>query len=402
MRALASTLLLLASPALAAPQGVRAPTLVAEIAGPAAAPVAAPLAVEPPAAAPPSQAAPSPIVTSPAAPGAAEPSQPKPPAPVVPSQALVEKVGHGDRLFLAGDHRNALFAYQDAVYMEPRYAPARVRLGRAYLALRYPAQAVTQAEAALAIAPDDPEARKLLEEAKNPSARPVSAPSVPDGSPAAAGAAAPPSRAAPRVFRFTPDAEGAGAAAPTPAAATASASAAQAPAAAPGAPAERVITILRTVPAEEARPGPAALDGPGASLGGAALGEAEGSVRSPASAAQHYRAALVQLQDREWAKAVTELTRSIRADPSLAVAYAARGSALFGLARYREAADDYRAALSLDRGLATPLYGLAECYRVLGDAKHAAEMYERYADSGAADARADLRTIAAKRAQELR
>jgi tetratricopeptide (TPR) repeat protein len=92
----------------------------------------------------------------------------EPPArpPVVPTQALVHKLGKGDRLSLAGDHRNALFAYQDAVYMQPGYAPAHVRLGRAYLTLRYPAKAIAQAEAALAADPESADARTLLEEAR--------------------------------------------------------------------------------------------------------------------------------------------------------------------------------------------------------------------------------------------
>jgi tetratricopeptide (TPR) repeat protein len=426
MRALATTLVLLASPALAAPLGVRAPTLVADVATPA--PVAAPLPVEPspaaPASAAPPELAPAPAASppSPGAPtaagaaaspaSAAEPATKAPPPPVVPSQALVEKVGQGDRLFLAADYRNALFAYQDAVYMEPRYAPARVRLGRAYLALRYPAQALAQAEAALAAAPDDPEAKKLRDDARNPPVRPAAPPAeAAYGVGASAAGQAP--RSAPRVFRFTPEGDGgaptrvasvgAGVAPRAPAAAAATGSELAADAAG-ASPEPRVITIVRTAPADaEAQPASTAVAAAPAPAHADAVPAAEGEeIRSPAAAAQHYRAALVQLQDREWAKAAAELTRSIRADPSLAVAYAARGSALFGLGRYREASDDYRAALSLDRGLATPLYGLAECYRVLGDAKRAAEMYERYADSSASDVRPDLRTVAAKRAQELR
>ena len=54
----------------------------------------------------------------------------------------------------------------------------------------------------------------------------------------------------------------------------------------------------------------------------------------------------------------------------------------------------------LDPGMGTPLYGLAECYRVLGDPS-AAEMYGRYARSRAPDVREELRSIAARRAQEL-
>jgi hypothetical protein len=39
---------------------------------------------------------------------------------------------------------------------------------------------------------------------------------------------------------------------------------------------------------------------------------------------------------------------------------------------------------------------------VLGDARAASDMYQRYAQSRGADVREDLRAIAAKRAQELR
>jgi Tfp pilus assembly protein PilF len=119
-------------------------------------------------------------------------------------------------------------------------------------------------------------------------------------------------------------------------------------------------------------------------------------------AAQHYRTALGFLQQRDWAKAVAALSDAILADPTLAVAYSARGSAQFGLGKYRDAAEDYGAAVRLDPRLGTPVYGLAECHRVLGDGKRAAEMYERYARSTAADVREDLRSIAARRAQELR
>lgn len=422
MRALAPTLLLLlASPALAAapsapvPAPLSAPTPVS--AGTAAtgrepvvaapAPVTAPVPVQPshdrtPAAA----RAPEPIGS--AAPGAAAPAARSPsPAPVVPTQALVEKLGQGDRLLLAGDYRNALFAYQDAVYMQPRYAPGRVKLGRAYLALRYPAQAIAQAEAALAADPENADAKKLLEEAKNPPARASVGSQTPAPQPEAAlqaggAAAVAPSTsgrpASPRVFRFTPEPDA------TPP------MTAPPPAATPPAAAERIVTIAPAPSSGAADPQQAAAPAfegriaaeplPAATASDAASGAAPAP--SPATAAQHYRAALVQLQNREWAKAVSELSSAILADPKLAVAHAARGSAYFGLGKYREAAEDYRGALLLDPKLATPAYGLAECYRVLGDAKHAVEMYERYARSRAADVREDLRTIAAKRAQELR
>jgi hypothetical protein len=313
MRALASTILLLATPALAAP---------------------------PPAAA----GAPPPIASAPAA-GTA----------VVPSAALIEKLGQGDRLFLAADYRNALFAYQDAVYMQPKYAAARVKLGRAYLALRYAPQAIAQAEAALAADPESADARKLLDDAKSGPLAPTGAPAGAVASPAAAAAGAAvataaPGRPAPRVFRFTPEPD-------------------SAPARAAPAP-------------EPAAPPP--------------------SASGRESAEEHYRAGVGDLEKRDWAKAVSELSDAIAADPRLAVAYAARGSAYFGLGKYAHATEDYLSATLLDANLATPLYGLAECYRATGDARRAVEMYERYADSRASDVRADLRVTAAQRARELR
>jgi hypothetical protein len=179
MRALAPILLLLAVPAAAAsPEGA------------------------PPDAAPATGAEPAPDAAAAPA-GGTGPG--KTLAPVVPSQALVEKLGYGDRLFLAGEYRNALFAYLDAVYLEPRHAPARVKLGRAYLVLRYAAHAVVQAEAALALEPESAEASTLLEEARNAPPRPGAAPPEAPGA-AEAGAAAP--RPGPRVFRLTPPAAG--------------------------------------------------------------------------------------------------------------------------------------------------------------------------------------------------
>ncbi|MFO0580647.1 MAG: hypothetical protein U0229_00090 [Anaeromyxobacter sp.] len=120
----------------------------------------------------------------------------------------------------------------------------------------------------------------------------------------------------------------------------------------------------------------------------------------PQTAAQRYRTGVGLIGSRDYAGAVAELTEAIALDPRLAVAYAARASARFGLGKYREAADDYKASMGLDPGLATPLYGLAECYRQLGDPA-AVEMYQRYADSKAPDVREDLRAVASKRAAEL-
>lgn len=138
---------------------------------------------------------------------------------------------------------------------------------------------------------------------------------------------------------------------------------------------------------------PGALEAPSSAQGTAAPGAVP-------SAAQRYRSALELVARRDFAGAISLLDEAIAIDPRLAVAYTARASARFGLGRFREAADDYKASLGLDPALATPLYGLAECYRLLGDPL-AAELYRRYAASRASDVREDLRVIAQDRAQDL-
>jgi hypothetical protein len=172
------------------PAGEGGPSPAASFA-PALAPSAAPLV--------PATPAPAPPPVAPAAPA------PAARLPVVPTQALVEKLGRADRLFLAGDHRNALFAYQDAVYLQPGYAPAHVRLGRAYLVLRYPAQAIAQAEAALAADPESAEARALLGEARAAAAR-------------ADGPALSPAASEGRIYRIAPEGGGPASSSPPPAA----------------------------------------------------------------------------------------------------------------------------------------------------------------------------------------
>jgi tetratricopeptide (TPR) repeat protein len=328
----------------------RARAAIVELkAGPATATASA-SASPSPAAAPSPSAAPT-ASAAPAAPAA--PTAPARPA-VIPTQALLDKLGQGDRAFLASDHRGALFAYQDAAYLEPGYAPAHVKLGRAYLALRYPALALAQAEQALAIDPTSADALRLAEDAKNPVAR--AAPPAPART-AEPPAAAPAARTQARVYRL-PAVE-------------------EPPAAAP-----KVVIVREPT----ARPAPAAV-------------EPEPIPAGP-TAAERYRTALDHIGRREYAKAIAELNDAIAQDPRLAVAYAARASARFGTGGYREAADDYVAARGLDPELATPVYGLAECYRLLGDPR-AAELYRRYADSDARDVRDDLRSVAARRAIEL-
>lgn len=342
--------------ALLAAQAAQPPLPAAADAQPASPPAAVPA---PPRTAPVSAPA---LVGSPPAAG--------PGAVAVPiSQAVVEKIGQGDRAFLERDYRAALFAYQDAVYLAPAHAPARVRLARAYLALRYPERAAEQAGKALELDPANADARRLLEEARSPAPRPVLPREPVGGAPGAATTEPPPSapQAQPRVYRFTPE--------PAPGPQD------PGPAAAPPPAAPQPVAPAPAVQAEPQGEPPASAPGP--------------------SAADRYRAAIVLLGQREFEKANGELTEAISADPRLAVAYAARASARFGLGRYREAADDYSAALGLDPSLGTPLFGLAECYRVLGEPARASDMYRRYAESRAPDVREDLRAIAEKRAKEL-
>jgi tetratricopeptide (TPR) repeat protein len=104
---------------------------------------------------------------------------------------------------------------------------------------------------------------------------------------------------------------------------------------------------------------------------------------------------------RDYSAAVQALTDALAADPMLAVAYTARGSANVGLRRFYEAAADYQDALRLDPTRASPLYGLAEAYRALGRASDARIYYDRYAVSTAADARASLQTDARTKSASL-
>ena len=272
------------------------------------------------------------------------------------------------------------------MYLQPGYVLARVKLGRAYLALRYPAQAIAQAELALAADPANEEARRLSEDARAPlhAATPSVVQPAPSASPSApailapataAGAGAPVSAipAGATVVVVMPP----GAPIPGAIAASQAASAAGSTLAAPptegGAPRTRTYRLT-----------PDPLDAPA----------------TAPSAAQRYRSALDLVARRDYRGAIALLDEAIVLDPRLAVAYTARASARFGLGGFRDAADDYKAAIGLDPALATPLYGLAECYRLLGDPL-AGELYQRYAASRAPDVREDLRSIARDRARDL-
>jgi tetratricopeptide (TPR) repeat protein len=284
-------------------------------------------------------------------PAPASAAAPARPVVAAPSQALIDKLGAGDRAFLATDFRSALFLYQDAVYMAPTAVSARLRLARCYAALRYPAQAEAQVLQALEIDPGSAEASRLLAELRNPPPRPPSSPRV----------------ALPEV--------GAAAAVPMPLAPPAAAPPAAAPPPTSGSPTSYRLSEEPSAP--------------------------EVTAASRQGAADLYRAAVAQISDREFAKAVDSLSRALEKDPGLAVAFEARASARFGLGLHEEASRDYQRAAALSPGRASPIWGLAECYRLLGDPR-AAETYQRYADSPAPDVTEPQRKEARIRAQDLR
>jgi tetratricopeptide (TPR) repeat protein len=266
---------------------------------------------------------------------------------------------------------------------------------------------MAQAEAALAEDPDDGEARKLLEDARAAPPRPK-----PDAAaPVAAGAAAAPApsgaaagaRPPPRVYKLSAEGDGQAAKPSAPTARAGGAGAAGGASSATAAPAAEVAAgAAGSAGAAAITAAPVAVAAPVPVVAPRGDEPAPAPAAQKKVAAQHYRTALGFLQSRDWAKAVAALSDAILADPTLAVAYSARGSAQYGLGKYRDAADDYSAAIRLDPKLATPVYGLAECYRVLGEGKKAADMYEQYAGSTAPDVRGDLRALAVKRAKELR
>ncbi len=294
-----------------------------------------------------SRGAPPPVAVVPTAP--ALPPQPVRPPEAPPSQALIDKLGAADRAYLAGDFRAAHFLYQDATYLDPGSAAAKLRLARTYAALRYPEKAEAQLKQVLELDPANAEARKQLEELKNPPPRaaPIPAAIVPPA-PASGGPglAAATGTSGSRAYKFTPEAEPPQAAPPP----------------APTAP-----------PVEAAGP----------------------------TAADLYRTGVAQIGRREFAMAVDSFSRALERSPDLVVAYEARASARFGLGQHREAAQDYQTAFTANPSRASPLWGLGECYRMLGD-RRAIDAYEQYAESSTPDVTERQRDVARKRARELR
>lgn len=118
-------------------------------------------------------------------------------------------------------------------------------------------------------------------------------------------------------------------------------------------------------------------------------------------ARERYTAGVKLIHERKYAEAIPVLEEALQKKPGYGVALVARGSAHMGLSQYEAAAADYSAARASDPSLASPLFGLAEAYRAMGQAGKAAQMYKEYAASTAPDVQPQLRDYAAKNAQAL-
>ena len=95
------------------------------------------------------------------------------------------------------------------------------------------------------------------------------------------------------------------------------------------------------------------------------------------------------------------LDEALRKKPGYGVALVARGSAHMGLLQYEAAATDYSAARTSEPSLASPLFGLAEAYRALGQPARAAHFYKEYATSTAPDVQPQLKDYADQSARAL-
>ena len=120
-----------------------------------------------------------------------------------------------------------------------------------------------------------------------------------------------------------------------------------------------------------------------------------------ATAREQYGTAVKLIHEKRFAEAVPLLDDALRIKPGYGVALVARGSAHMGLSQHQAAAADYEAARTADPSLASPLFGLAEAFRALGDVPKAAQFYRDYAESPASDVQPQLRDYALRNAQAL-
>jgi Tfp pilus assembly protein PilF len=79
-----------------------------------------------------------------------------------PNPVARQKVAKGDELVAAKDNQLALYAYLDAVNLDPRNVDARLRLAAHYARMGHPERARDQWEIALALDPGNAEAARNL------------------------------------------------------------------------------------------------------------------------------------------------------------------------------------------------------------------------------------------------
>jgi tetratricopeptide (TPR) repeat protein len=285
------------------------------------------------------------------------------PAPGGVSAGAAPHIKEGDRAFTSKKYRDALFAYQDALQIDPRSVEALAKAGDSYAKLGYGDEAIDHWNRALALDPSYSAARDSLSAYQARRSGKAAEASAPPVAPAAAPGSAPPAAAPP-----APVAAPQPVPAPAPAPAPPPAQAAPAPPPAQAAPS----------PAPAARAAPA---------------------QDPARA--HYVSGVGLVRERKFAEAISEFDQALATHPGFAVALVARGSAKIGLGKYQDAIDDYTAARAADANLAAPIFGIAEGYRGLGQNDKAAEFYRAFAASSAPDAQAQLKQYALQYAQAL-
>jgi tetratricopeptide (TPR) repeat protein len=254
----------------------------------------------------------------------------------------------GDKAFAARDFRAALFAYQDLTREDPGSANVWFKLGETYARMGHDSEAIESFARALRLEPRNSAAQKGLSASRERLAQ--LGPSRPQ-----------------RVEPPKPQNEEA----PKPQAE----------------PAKAQNDVLDVKFDEVGKPPPA--EGP----------------RKPqideAGARERYTAAVRMINERNYRDALVALDEALRRKPGYAIALVARGSARMGLLDYDAAAADYTAARDADPSLASPLFGLAEAYRAMGQAAKAAQFYREYAASPASDVQPALRDYALRNAQSL-
>ena len=87
----------------------------------------------------------------------------------------------------------------------------------------------------------------------------------------------------------------------------------------------------------------------------------------------------------DYATAIKYIDELMVIRKDVAESYVTKGDALLGLAKYLDAINEYKKALALNPQLANPLFGMAECYRLLAKTDMAIQYYRLFLNSSATD-----------------